>query len=111
SPPLGPQRTTRPPLGPQRATRQPPQRATRLTVRLHNDGATLAFFTRLTLVDAQGSELLPTLYSDNYISLLPGESCDVSLSARLLPPGARVRALVGPGGGGRDGGAEVALDA
>jgi len=36
-------------------------------------GAPVAFFNRLSLVDAQnGKRLLPVFYSDNYVSVLPG---------------------------------------
>lgn len=80
-----------------------------LGIRLRNDGATLAFFIRLQLVDAGDSELLPTLYSDNYISLLPGESCDLRLSTRRLPLGARVLARSGPDS--QPGGAEILVGA
>ncbi len=66
-----------------------------VSVRLHNEGKTLAFFTQLLLVDAAGREVVPTLYSDNYVSLLPGESWDLELSTRRLPAGARVLARAG----------------
>jgi exo-1,4-beta-D-glucosaminidase len=96
-----------------RAERAPaaPEHASRheLSLRLHNQGETLAFFTQLLLVDAEGRELVPSLYSDNYVSLLPGESWDLELSTRRLPTGARV--LARSGGAGRLGGEarEVAL--
>jgi mannosylglycoprotein endo-beta-mannosidase len=36
--------------------------------------APVAFFNRLSLINAQtGQRLLPAFYSDNYISVLPGE--------------------------------------
>jgi hypothetical protein len=43
-------------------------------------GAPVAFFNRLSLVDPKTKErLLPVFYSDNYISVLPGESKTLTL--------------------------------
>jgi hypothetical protein len=55
-----------------------------LGVTLRNVGRTLAFFTRLRLLDERGAELAPAYFSDNYVSLLPGESIEVSVSCPLL---------------------------
>jgi hypothetical protein len=83
-----------------RMEREPAEQAPphELSVRLHNEGKTLAFFIQLLLVDAAGREVVPTLYSDNYVSLLPGESWDFELSTRRLPAGARVLARSGADG-------------
>ncbi|MCL1499337.1 glycosyl hydrolase 2 galactose-binding domain-containing protein [Xanthomonas nasturtii] len=43
----------------------------RATVR--NPSQQVALNTKLTLVDAQGQRILPAYYSDNYLSLVPGE--------------------------------------
>lgn len=59
-----------------------------LTARVGNRGASVAALVRLSLVDARrGDRVLPTLYSDNYLWLLPGESRTVTLSwpAGALP--------------------------
>ncbi len=59
------------------ATRQ----ASRITVTLRNpaDGP-LAFFNRVSLVDpATKQRLLPVFYTDNYLSILPGESKTITL--------------------------------
>jgi hypothetical protein len=46
-----------------------------VTVRLTNPGAGLAFFIRVrVLQEGDGEEVLPVYWSDNYCSLLPGES-------------------------------------
>jgi exo-1,4-beta-D-glucosaminidase len=42
-------------------------------VTLTNPGHTLAFFVRLQVTGRKGEEALPVLWSDNYVSLLPGE--------------------------------------
>jgi exo-1,4-beta-D-glucosaminidase len=69
--------------------------ASALGVRLHNAGSTLAFFTRLRLLDGRGDDVLPACFSDNYVSLLPGESIDLSISAPQLTSAAAVEASCG----------------
>jgi exo-1,4-beta-D-glucosaminidase len=60
-------------------------------VRIKNPSSELAFQIRLALVDAEsGEEILPVLWEDNYVSLLPGESRTVI--ARHAAP-AQARAL------------------
>ena len=50
------------------------------TVNLSNKTDKLAFFNRLKLVDSKdGSLVSPAFYSDNYFSLLPGETKDVTV--------------------------------
>jgi hypothetical protein len=44
-----------------------------VSVRLVNPGKTPALAAKLTLVDAKGERILPALYSDNYVTVLPGE--------------------------------------
>ncbi|MDT0466893.1 discoidin domain-containing protein [Streptomyces sp. DSM 41699] len=52
-----------------------------LTARVRNRGAAVAAMVRVSLLDAEnGQRVLPTLYSDNYLWLLPGESRDLALS-------------------------------
>jgi hypothetical protein len=52
------------------------------TVTLTNDGDTPALMLRLKLVSGPSSELvLPVIYSDNYFSLLPGETRTIGISA------------------------------
>jgi hypothetical protein len=51
------------------------------SVTLTNTGKTPAIAAKLTIVDAAtGDRILPAYYSDNYISLLPGESKTVSIA-------------------------------
>jgi exo-1,4-beta-D-glucosaminidase len=52
-----------------------------VTVLLSNPSDALAFFVELRVVDAEGSSILPVLWNDNYVSILPGESRE--LTARL----------------------------
>lgn len=54
-------------------------------VDLRNLGQVAALQNKLTLVHADGSQVLPAYYSDNYLSLLPGEERTVTIS---IPEGA-----------------------
>jgi hypothetical protein len=52
-----------------------------LTATVRNDGSAVAAMVRLSLTnDTTGRRVLPTLYSHNYLWLLPGESQTVTLS-------------------------------
>jgi hypothetical protein len=51
----------------------------KVVVQLQNKGVAAALQTKLTLVNADGSRILPAYYSDNYVSLLPGESREVEI--------------------------------
>jgi hypothetical protein len=47
---------------------------------LRNATASIAFMPRLCVVCAvSGERVLPTFYSDNYLSLLPGEHCTITM--------------------------------
>jgi hypothetical protein len=53
----------------------------RLSVKLTNSGDTPLLAAKLTLKDAAtGQRILPAYYSDNYTSLLPGESRALSIA-------------------------------
>ena len=48
-------------------------------VTVENPGKTIAFFVRLKLDKGKGGEeILPVVWQDNYISLLPGEKRDIT---------------------------------
>jgi hypothetical protein len=52
----------------------------RVQVELRNTGATVALANKLTLLNAtDGSRILPAYYTDNYLSLLPGESRQIEI--------------------------------
>jgi exo-1,4-beta-D-glucosaminidase len=52
-------------------------------VTLENPSKSLAFFVRLKVdKGAKGEEILPVVWEDNYISLLPGEKREISASYR-----------------------------
>jgi exo-1,4-beta-D-glucosaminidase len=58
-------------------------------VTLQNPGNTLAFFIKLRIVkEAGGDEVLPILWQDNYISLLPGERRELTATYRTSDLGA-----------------------
>lgn len=44
-----------------------------------NPSSTLAFFTQLQLLDKSGKPVRPSFYTDNYFSLLPGESKHITI--------------------------------
>jgi exo-1,4-beta-D-glucosaminidase len=48
------------------------------TVQLGNPSDSLAFFVELRVVDADGNSILPVLWEDNYVSILPGESRELT---------------------------------
>ena len=51
-------------------------------VTITNTGESLAFMTALSLRgETSGTEILPSIWSDNYISLLPGESRRLTVEA------------------------------
>jgi hypothetical protein len=59
---------------------------------LQDSGAAPALAAKLTLVDEAGQRLLPAFYSDNYISLLPGESREIEIRyARSQAGAARIK--------------------
>jgi exo-1,4-beta-D-glucosaminidase len=61
--------------------------ATRVTI--ENPSKSLAFFVRLKMdKGAKGEEILPVVWGDNYISLLPGEKREVTAAYRTSDLGA-----------------------
>jgi Exo-beta-D-glucosaminidase Ig-fold domain/Concanavalin A-like lectin/glucanases superfamily/Glycosyl hydrolases family 2/Glycosyl hydrolases family 2, sugar binding domain/Glycosyl hydrolases family 2, TIM barrel domain len=48
-------------------------------VKLMNNAKAAALATKLTLMNADGTQILPAYFSDNYVSLLPGESRDIQV--------------------------------
>jgi len=50
---------------------------------IENTGKNVAFLTRLRLVTGNKyAEILPVFWSDNYVSLLPGEKREVNVQVR-----------------------------
>ena len=56
-----------------------------LRVTVTNTGDKIAFLTRLALTGEDGKPLRPSFYSDNWFSLLPGESKTVTVSHPAKP--------------------------
>jgi hypothetical protein len=54
-----------------------------LTVTLHNPGKSIALMTHLQLRRKSGERVLPVFYSDNYVSLVPGETRTVTIEAAV----------------------------
>lgn len=53
-----------------------------LMLKLDNTSAHVALNTKLTLLDAHGKRILPAYYSDNYVSLAPGESHSITVQVQ-----------------------------
>ncbi len=51
-----------------------------IRVKLRNTGQTAALENKMTLLHADGSQVLPAYYSDNYVSLLPAEERAITIS-------------------------------
>jgi exo-1,4-beta-D-glucosaminidase len=58
---------------------------TRVTI--ENPSASLAFFVRLQVKRGDGEEIVPVLWDDNYVSLLPGEKREISARYRAKDAG------------------------
>ena len=52
----------------------------KVDVTLENKAAVAAYFVRLELRDGQGEDVLPVVWSDNYVTLWPGEKAVLSVS-------------------------------
>ncbi len=50
-----------------------------MTVRLRNAAAVPAIETKLTAFNSDGSQILPAYFSDNYVTLLPGETRTITV--------------------------------
>ncbi len=63
------------------ATLAPSGSERKATVKIENSGAAPALMVKLTLQDAAtGERILPAYYSENYVSLLPGESRTLTIA-------------------------------
>ncbi|MDX5986314.1 glycoside hydrolase family 2 [Sphingomonas echinoides] len=64
------------------------------TVTLTNSSQTPAIETKLTVLNTDGSQVLPAYFTDNYVSLLPGESRTVEIrypTAKAASPSVTLR--------------------
>ncbi|MFI2742116.1 glycosyl hydrolase 2 galactose-binding domain-containing protein [Zhouia sp. PK063] len=60
---------------------------TEVELTLKNSSKEISFFNRISLIDKKTKQrLLPTFYSDNYVSILPGEEKKIILSYKDLNP-------------------------
>lgn len=55
-----------------------------LEIRLKNTGRAIAFFTQIQLLDSEGKPVRPSFYSDNFFSMLPGESRHITVETDEL---------------------------
>ena len=56
-----------------------------LSLNLTNTSKQIAFFTQLQLLDKTGKPVRPSFYTDNFFSLLPGQSKQVTIDTNSLP--------------------------
>ena len=68
------------------ASLQGSDRGAHLIATLKNTGSAPALNAKLTLLGADGIRILPTSYSDNYISLMPGEVRQVVVTPNTDQP-------------------------
>jgi mannosylglycoprotein endo-beta-mannosidase len=54
-----------------------------IEIELKNTGKSLSFFTQIQWLNKDGSPIRPSFYTDNFISLLPGESTNVIIETAL----------------------------
>ncbi|WP_202867671.1 discoidin domain-containing protein [Kribbella pittospori] len=64
----------------------------KLTATVRNTGRTVAAMTRLSLRDRSGNRVLPAIYSDNYLWLLPGESRTITVTTPSSASGLKLEA-------------------
>jgi exo-1,4-beta-D-glucosaminidase len=76
----------------ERTERKNEESVTHVTV--ENPGKNLAFFVRLKLDKGKrGEEILPVIWQDNYVSLLPGEKREITATYRASELGAAKPAI------------------
>jgi hypothetical protein len=63
----------------------------RLVLALANGGSVPALLAKATLLDRAGARVLPAYYSDNYVSLLAGETAEIVIEAPALAAADHVR--------------------
>jgi hypothetical protein len=61
---------------------------------ISNPGSETAFFIRLKIADEKSGELaLPVFFSDNYFTLMPGESREINVDITQLPENEKSKSL------------------
>ncbi|MDR2037537.1 MAG: glycoside hydrolase family 2 [Bacteroidales bacterium] len=54
-----------------------------ISLNLKNTGKTLSFFTQVQWLDKSGKPVRPSFYTDNFISLLPGETAGMTIETNM----------------------------
>ena len=65
--------------------------STSTTFTVANVGTTVAFFVRIRIVDDSDRDILPVFFSDNFITLFPGDKVDISASYETEEENVHVR--------------------
>ena len=77
-----------------RSTHEQTPASGRIKVNLKNDGKTVAFMTHLRLVNEKGEDVVPVFWDDNYFTMLPGESREVSATYNVSGLGGKNPKLI-----------------
>ena len=70
-------------LGPAIATGERVTHSVKLSAGKGGNGSWLAFFVRLRALDDNGDDVLPATWSDNFVSVLAGESIELELGLEV----------------------------
>lgn len=66
-----------------------------ITATIANEGSVPALLIKLSVLDATGARVLPAYWSDNYVSLLPGETRSITIRSPKTAPAPRTIAVSG----------------
>jgi archaellum component FlaF (FlaF/FlaG flagellin family) len=64
------------------------------TIQLTNAGSVVSLANKLTLLDPDGNRILPAYYSDNYVSLLPGETQTIEIQYPISAAGKKASVTI-----------------
>ena len=68
-----------------------------INIKLKNSRKAISFFTQIKFLDKNGKPVRPSFYTDNFMSLMPGETRDIIIETALkdLPQGEYSLVLTG----------------
>jgi archaellum component FlaF (FlaF/FlaG flagellin family) len=64
------------------------------TIQLTNAGSVVSLANKLTLLNQDGNRILPAYYSDNYVSLLPGETQTIEIRYPVSQAGSKASVTI-----------------
>ena len=68
-----------------------------INIKLKNSRKAISFFTQIKFLDKNGKPVRPSFYTDNFMSLMPGETRDIIIETALkdLPQGENSLVITG----------------